>query len=84
MVEWTLDNPFVLSANLHDGEKVANYPWDDHENRLSQYSRAPDDEMFILLAKTYADNHGDMWNNPSFAGSYNIKYCIVLLQSQCP
>ena len=65
----TLSNPFVLSANFHDGEKVANYPWDDHVNGQSRYSEAPDDEAFKHLAKAYAENHKDMWNNPFFKGT---------------
>ena len=68
LIEWTLDNPFVVSANFHDGAKVANYPWDEHPKGYFQYSKAPDDDFFILLAKTYAESHGDMWKSDRFTG----------------
>ena len=40
---------FVLSANLHDGVEVVNYPWD------SLARRHPDDEWFEALARDWAD-----------------------------
>lgn len=70
MIDWILENPFVLSINFHDGAVVANYPWDDTNMRPSQKSslfvengennRTPDDKMFQTLAKLYAAKHSSM------------------------
>jgi hypothetical protein len=40
---------FVLSANIHDGVEVVNYPWDTVERRH------PDDQWFEALARDWAD-----------------------------
>ena len=62
LMQWILENKFVLSANLHGGSVVANYPFDDSAGmgRDRKYSTSPDDSVFQLLAHVYADNHATM------------------------
>lgn len=70
---WTLSIPFVLSANLHGGSLVANYPYDDNENDFSDpmtrlrmanagkiINPTEDNELFKHLAKVYANAHPSM------------------------
>lgn len=61
---WLLSLPFVLSANLHEGDLVANYPFDSARiPNVNQYSASPDDQTFKFLAESYAKNHAHMAKN---------------------
>ncbi|KAF6253377.1 hypothetical protein COO60DRAFT_1286678 [Scenedesmus sp. NREL 46B-D3] len=70
MMKWTLDTPFVASANLHEGAIVANYPFDgypDHSQKLTgQRHPAPDDKAFQFFAKLYAKKHAFMAASKEF------------------
>jgi len=58
VMEWSWEHHFVLSANMHTGALVANYPYDGPNS--GEYSACPDDELFIHISLTYADAHPNM------------------------
>jgi len=54
VMHWMKQYPFVLSANLHGGSLVANYPFDDNPEMKVKFSPSPDDSVFHQLALTYS------------------------------
>lgn len=60
VMQWIKQYPFVLSANLHNGALVANYPYDSTGSGDSVYSRSPDDDIFRVLSLVYSYNHPTM------------------------
>ena len=49
IMSWIASYPFVLSANLHGGAIVANYPYDNYRNgkdTSNHYAKAPDDLFY--------------------------------------
>ncbi|XGW23109.1 hypothetical protein V3C99_005393 [Haemonchus contortus] len=62
VMKWLEQYPFVISANLHGGSLVANYPFDDSVTGQDHvYSATPDDKLFVELAYRYARAHPRMW-----------------------
>lgn len=52
VIQWLHAHPFVLSANMHGGALVANYPYDSGTSGV--YKECPDDSTFRL---NYFSNH---------------------------
>jgi len=65
VMQWTADNSFVLSANLHTGALVVNYPYDD-DGKGSVDSPTPDDLLFEDVSRRYSVHNIPMWNSPYF------------------
>ncbi|XP_066488463.1 carboxypeptidase Z [Tiliqua scincoides] len=59
VMKWLKSIPFVLSASLHGGDLVVSYPFDYSVHPLEEkmLSPTPDEKMFKLLSKTYAEAH---------------------------
>lgn len=71
IMKWTGTLPFVLSANLHGGSLVANYPYDDNEKDFQpghdprpSPNPTPDNQIFQHLAKIYSNAHKSMHLSP--------------------
>ncbi|XP_017158160.1 carboxypeptidase M isoform X2 [Poecilia reticulata] len=63
VIGWLRSETFVLSANLHGGAMVASYPYDNSDRGsvwMASPSIAPDDDVFVHLAKVYSYNHASM------------------------
>uniref|UniRef100_A0A452TY78 Carboxypeptidase Z n=1 Tax=Ursus maritimus TaxID=29073 RepID=A0A452TY78_URSMA len=70
IMKWMRTAPFVLSASLHGGDLVVSYPFDfsKHPQEEKMFSPTPDEKMFKLLARAYADVHPMMMDRWGWKG----------------
>lgn len=60
-MDWITRIPFVLSANLHGGALVANYPYDSGPGYIPNVANpSPDNDVFQMLALIYSNAHPRM------------------------
>ncbi|XP_043077104.1 carboxypeptidase D isoform X2 [Puntigrus tetrazona] len=65
VMNWAKSYPFVLSANLHGGSLVVNYPFDDSPDNVRRYSKSSDDDVFRMLALAYSRENTQMYDGQS-------------------
>ena len=70
VMKWSAEHPFVLSANLHGGSLVANYPFDNNDQGNTHYSASDDDAVFTQVSKVYSNAHKKMHLGTPCQGEY--------------
>ena len=64
VMKWLKEYPFVLSANLHNGALVANYPYDSTNKKYKRFlpslTKCPDDDIFRQVSLAYSMSHPRM------------------------
>lgn len=62
MMLFLREHKFNLSANIHSGAEVVNYPWDH------KFVRHPDTDWYVFISQEYADLARD--ENPSYLDEF--------------
>uniref|UniRef100_A0AAY4D733 Peptidase M14 domain-containing protein n=1 Tax=Denticeps clupeoides TaxID=299321 RepID=A0AAY4D733_9TELE len=74
VMNWLRSYPFVLSANLHGGSLVVNYPFDDDPEGRTQYSKSPDDDVFKMVSRAYSRENPLMYKGHPCEKLYPNEY----------
>uniref|UniRef100_A0A2C9JVY0 Peptidase M14 domain-containing protein n=1 Tax=Biomphalaria glabrata TaxID=6526 RepID=A0A2C9JVY0_BIOGL len=63
VIRWVHSTHFVLSANLHGGAMVVNYPLDVFPGDIysTRSSPSPDDDVFVHLSLVFSRSHANMY-----------------------
>lgn len=66
VMEWTAAHSFVLSANIHTGALLVNYPLDEANVPRNTYAASPDDALFVDVSLRYSTYNTPMYTSDSF------------------
>ncbi len=65
IMNWTVENSFVLSAAFHYGSLLVCYPYGYNEQMEAVDTPTPDDLLFEEISRRYSVHNPPMWNNPN-------------------
>ncbi|MFT7803295.1 carboxypeptidase D [Arapaima gigas] len=71
VMNWMKSHPFVLSANLHGGSLVVNYPYDSNNGSVST---SPDDAVFKMVSLAYSRANPLMYKGHPCEALYPNEY----------
>ncbi|MGH0183337.1 UNVERIFIED_CONTAM: hypothetical protein FKN15_011876 [Acipenser sinensis] len=74
VMNWLRTYPFVLSANLHGGSLVVNYPYDDDAEGVVAYSKSADDAVFKMVSLAYSKENAAMFQGHPCEETYPNEY----------
>ncbi|HCO93016.1 MAG TPA: hypothetical protein DIU00_03545 [Phycisphaerales bacterium] len=63
IMNWTVENSFVLSAGLHTGSLLVCYPYGYNEQMSAVDTPTPDDLLYEEISRRYSMHNLPMWNN---------------------
>jgi hypothetical protein len=66
IMNWTVENSFVLSANIHYGALLVCYPYGYNEQMEAVDTPSPDDLLFEDISRRYTVHNPPMWNRSQF------------------
>jgi len=67
IMNWTVENSFVLSAGFHTGALLVCYPYGYNEQMSAVDTPTPDDLLFEEISRRYSMNNLPMWNSSQFS-----------------
>ncbi len=66
IMNWTVENSFVLSANFHTGALLVCYPYGYNEQMSAVDTPTPDDLLYEEISRRYSMHNPPMWNSSQY------------------